>query len=131
MERVGASLSAPAEITFEYTDGDVSVEKKFTFDHSYVVGVKTAVQQKGAHVTALPMWPSGFGGETTGAPYALGQIAYQYDNKVERLAIKKISGGGTLPGPFQLGGSVGPIFRGGVHAAGSAERGDGDAAQPG
>ena len=40
----------------------------------------------------------------TGPQYASGQIIYQYDDKVERLAIKKISGGGTLPGPFNWAG---------------------------
>jgi YidC/Oxa1 family membrane protein insertase len=96
---------APDEIRFAYSDGDVSVEKSFTFDRSsYVVGVKTAVYLKGAQVTAFPMWPAGFGGDTTGAQYATGQIVYQYDSKVERLAIKKISGNGTLPGPFHWAG---------------------------
>ena len=96
--------TAPAEITFEYSDGDISVQKRFKFDHSYVVGVQTSVQQKGAQLTAFPMWPSGFGGESTAPSYASAQVAYQYDSRVERLAIKKISGGGTLPGPFQWAG---------------------------
>jgi YidC/Oxa1 family membrane protein insertase len=105
VERIGASLSAPAEISFAYADGDVSVEKSFTFDrNSYVVGVKTAVYQNGAQITAFPMWPAGLGGDTTGPQYATGQIVYQYDDRVERLAIKKISGGATLPGPFNWAG---------------------------
>jgi len=99
------ATTAPAEIKFVYDDGDVSVEKSCTFDrNSYVVGLKTAVVVKGAQVTAFPMWPAGFGDNTTGPQYAAGQIMYQYDNKVERLAIKKISGGGTLPGPFHWAG---------------------------
>src|SRR6266852_8826210 len=97
----GAPTTAPAEITFVYDDADVSVQKSYKFDRdSYVVGVRTSVEVHGAQVTAFPMWPAGFGGDTTGSQYATGQIVYQYDNKVERLAIKKISGGGTLPGPF-------------------------------
>jgi YidC/Oxa1 family membrane protein insertase len=97
--------SSPQEIKFVYADGDVSVEKSFTFDRaSYVVGVKTAVYQKGAQVAAFPMWPAGFGADTTGPQYATGQIVYQYDSKVERLAIKKINGGGTIGGPFQWAG---------------------------
>ena len=99
-----AGATAPAEIRFVYADGDVSVQKIFKFDHSYVVGVQTSVEVKGAEVTAFPMWPAGFGDETTGPQYAAGQIVYQYDNKVERLAIKKISSGGTLPGPFHWAG---------------------------
>jgi len=102
--------TAPAEIRFAYNDGDVSVQKSFKFDHGYVVGVRTSVEQKGAQVTAFPMWPAGFGGDTTGAQYGTGQIVYQYDNKVERLAIKKISGGGTLPGPFHWAGVSNQYF---------------------
>ena len=99
--------TAPAEIKFAYADagGSLSVEKTFKFDRdSYVVAVRTAVEVNGAQVTAFPMWPAGFGDNTTGPQYATGQIMYQYDNKVERLAIKKISGGGTLPGPFHWAG---------------------------
>jgi YidC/Oxa1 family membrane protein insertase len=97
--------SSPQEIKFAYADGDVSVEKSFTFDRaSYVVGVKTAVYLKGAQVAAFPMWPAGFGADMTGPQYVTEQIVTQYDNKVERLAIKKISGGRTLPGPFHWAG---------------------------
>jgi YidC/Oxa1 family membrane protein insertase len=97
--------AAPAEIKFAYDDGNISVQKSYTFDlNSYVVGVKTAVYQKGMQVTAFPMWPAGFGADMTGPQYAADQIVYQYDSKVERLAIKKISGNGTLAGPFHWAG---------------------------
>ena len=100
-----APAMAPVEIRFVLSDGEVSVEKTFTFDRStYVVGIKTAVYEKGAQVTAFPMWPAGFGADLTGSQYATGQILYQYDDKVERLAIKKINGGGTLGGPFHWAG---------------------------
>jgi YidC/Oxa1 family membrane protein insertase len=96
--------TAPAEITFEYADGDLAVRKSYKFDHNYVVDVRTSVQVQGAEVTAFPMWPAGFGDATSGPAYAATQIAYQFDSKVERLAIKKVSGGGTLPGPFHWAG---------------------------
>lgn len=96
--------TVPAEITFDYSDGDVAVHKSFKFDRSYVVDLQTSVQVKGSTITAFPAWPSGFGGELSAPSYAAGQIAYQYDSKVERLAIKKISGRNTLPGPFQWAG---------------------------
>jgi YidC/Oxa1 family membrane protein insertase len=110
-ESSSALPSSPKEIKFGYSDGDVSVEKSFTFDrNSYVVGVRTAVYEKEAQVTAFPMWPAGFGSDLTGTQYATGQIVYQYDNKVERLAIKKISGGGTLAGPFHWAGLLDQYF---------------------
>ena len=104
VEKIGTSLSAPAEITFAYSDGDLSVRKTFKFDHRYVVEAQTSVVQKGSEVTAFLMWPAGFGDQTNGPQYASSQIVYQYDNKVERLAGKKISGGGTIQGPFHWAG---------------------------
>jgi YidC/Oxa1 family membrane protein insertase len=101
-----ATVSAsPSEIKFIFDDGDVSVQKTFAFDlNTYVIGVHTAVYQNGAQVNAFPMWPAGFGSDLTAPQYATGQIMYQNNDKVERLAIKKISGNGTIPGPFQWGG---------------------------
>jgi YidC/Oxa1 family membrane protein insertase len=100
-----SAVDALPDLQFQYSDGDLSVEKTFSFDKkSYVVAVKTVVYEKGAPVSALPMWPAGFGADITGAQYAQGQVIYQYDDKVERLAFKKISGGGTVPGPFNWAG---------------------------
>lgn len=96
--------SAPAEITFEYADGEITARKSYKFDHSYIVEVHTSVEVNGTPVSAFSMWPSGFGDETNAAAYAASQIAYQYDANVERLAMKKISGGGTVPGPFHWAG---------------------------
>jgi YidC/Oxa1 family membrane protein insertase len=103
-----SGTTAPAEIKFAYDDGDISVQKTFTFDrNSYVVGVQISVSQKGAPVAAFPMWPAGFGDQTNGPSYAASQIAYQYDSKVERLANGwtlfpsiKVTGGATVPGPL-------------------------------
>lgn len=100
----GTTLSAPTQISFEYSDGETVVRKTFKFSDSYVIDVDTLVEQKGAQVAAFPMWPSGFGGETTAASYGLTQVAYQHDSNVERLSIKKISGGNTIQGPFQWAG---------------------------
>ncbi len=101
------SSQAPAQVTFEYSDGDISVHKTFKFDHSYVVEVQTSVEQKGVVVPAFPMWPAAFGDQTTGPAYAASQMAFQYNGKVERLSTGwsllpsiKIVGGGTIPGPF-------------------------------
>jgi YidC/Oxa1 family membrane protein insertase len=101
---VSTGTSAPAEITFEYADGEVTVRKSYKFDHSYIVEIHTSVEVNGTPVSAFPMWPSGFGDETNAAAYAASQIAYQYDANVERLAMKKISGGGTVHGPFHWAG---------------------------
>ncbi len=93
------------EITFEYSDADVSVRKTLSFDHTYLVHLETSVVSKGSQVTAFPMWPAGFGDQSSLSSYAGSRVEHQYNDKTERLDIKKISGGATLPGPVQLGGS--------------------------
>ena len=104
------TLSAPASISFEYSDSEVAVRKTFSFDHSYVVKIETTVTYKGAEVPAYPMWPAGFGDEATPASYAAGRLEYQYNSNVERLAIKKVSGGGTVSGPLDWAGVVNQYF---------------------
>jgi len=106
------TLTAPAEIIFDYADQDLTVRKTFRFDldESYVVHVATAVTFKGDQVTAFPMWPAGFGDEITPAAYAAGRVEYQYNGNVERTALKKISSGNTLRGPFNWIGPTDQYF---------------------
>ncbi len=101
---------APAEVTFEYADQQTRVRKSFRFDHSYVVQVETSVEQDGQAVRAFPAWPAGFGDQLTPASYAASRIAWQHGDKVERIPGKKVSGGNTLPGPFQWAGVVDQYF---------------------
>jgi len=103
-------LNAPAQVTFEYSDADVSVRKTFSLDHTYLVHLETSVVSKGSQVTAFPMWPAGFGDQSSPSSYAASRIEHQYNDKTERLDIKKISGGATLPGPFNWAGVVDQYF---------------------
>lgn len=102
--------TAPASITFEYADDVISVRKTFGFDHTYIVKIDTAVTYKGSPAPALPAWPAGFGDQTTPAFYAAGLISYQFNKNIERLPIKKISGGGTVAGPFHWAGPTDQYF---------------------
>jgi YidC/Oxa1 family membrane protein insertase len=102
--------SSPTSITFEYAADDLAVRKTFAFDNSYVVAVETSVTLKGNPVPALPAWPSGFGDQTTAPFYAAGLIDYQFNKNIERVAIKKVSGGATIPGPFHWAGPTDQYF---------------------
>jgi len=104
------TLNAPATITFEYADADVAVRKSFSFDHTYAVHVETSVMSKGNQVAAYPAWPAGFGDQATLSSYAASQINYQYNSNIERLAIKKVSGGSTLHQPFNWAGVTDQYF---------------------
>ena len=111
-ERIGGNFRAPASITFEYSDSELSVRKTFHFDHSYLLNVETAVSYKGTEVTALPAWPAAFGDQVTSASYASGRIDYHSDQSTDRTALifpnyiirlptKSISGGNTIRGSFE------------------------------
>jgi len=104
------TLTVPAQITFEYADADIAVHKTFRFDQTYVIAVETSVTAKGSQVAAFPMWPAGFGDQATPASFAAGQIDYQYDSNIERLAIKKVSSGSTIKGPLDWAGVVDQYF---------------------
>jgi len=102
--------TSPTTLTFEYSDQDLAVEKTFRFDQTYVISVESSVTYKGSTIAALPAWPSGFGSQATPAFYASGLINYQFNKNIERLAIKKISGGATIPGPFHWAGPTDQYF---------------------
>jgi YidC/Oxa1 family membrane protein insertase len=104
------TLTAPAQITFEYADPDLEVRKTFRFDSSYVVRVETSVVAKGEYIAALPMWPAGFGDETSAASYAGATLAYQVNSNVERFSVSKVSSGNTIKGPLNWGGITDQYF---------------------
>ena len=109
-------LSAPATVTFEYADQELVVRKTFRFDHTYVLNVETSVMYKGAEIFAPPAWPSGFGDQVIPAAYAASRIDYHNDastdrsgyvffpNYITRLAVRSVSGGNTIKGPFEWAG---------------------------
>ncbi|MGA9210086.1 MAG: membrane protein insertase YidC [Terriglobales bacterium] len=101
---------APASITYEYSDGGTIVRKRFSFDHSYVVKAETSVYVNGGAVQAYPAWPAGFGDQTTPASYAAATIDYQSGDKIERIAVKKVSGGNTIRGPFHWAAAADQYF---------------------
>jgi len=98
------TLEAPATLTFKYAAGNLSVTKTFTFGANYLVHADTVVLKDGAPIRALLSWPAGLGDMDTTATYGGTQVDTSSNGKDEHLAIKKISGGNTLPGPFDFAG---------------------------
>ncbi|HUR37171.1 MAG TPA: membrane protein insertase YidC [Terriglobales bacterium] len=119
ISNTGASLSAPATVTFEFVDGETSVRKTFHFDHSHVVKVENTVTDKGQTVTAYPMWPSGLGDQDSAPSYGAGNLAWQNSEKIARqtahsgfflTGTKSISHGNTVKGPFYWAGVTDQFF---------------------
>ncbi len=55
------SLIAPAEVDFNWSDGQSEVTKKLKFDRSYIVQIETSVRQNGVPVNHSIAWRGGFG----------------------------------------------------------------------
>ena len=98
------TLNAPAALTFTYSNNGLEVKKVFSFDSTYVMHVDVTATDHGSPVTALVAWPGGFGDQETLPDYAQSQFDTMQGGKDDRQAPKKISGGATLPGPFDWAG---------------------------
>jgi YidC/Oxa1 family membrane protein insertase len=98
------TLNTPGSLTFTYSNNGLEVNKTFAFDSTYVVHVDMTATDHGNPVTALVSWPSGFGDQETLPDYAASQFDTMQGGKNENQAAKKISGGGTIPGPFEWAG---------------------------
>jgi YidC/Oxa1 family membrane protein insertase len=103
------SGSTSGALTYEYSDGNVSVRKTFRPDKGYLLNVETEVLSNGQRVQALPQWPSGLGDEMAPVSFTKSKVDYQQGGTIERkdpssgglLSSKKwIVGGQTVPGPF-------------------------------
>ena len=106
----GPTISAPAALAFEYSDGSLAVRKTFHFDDTYVISLDVSAFQNGAPLYAFPAWPSGFGDQATLPAYAASQFEYQFNTETEHLAPKKIPGGDTRHGSFNWAGVSGSYF---------------------
>jgi YidC/Oxa1 family membrane protein insertase len=94
------NLTAPAMLSFDYSNQGVTVHKTFAFDSSYVIHTDVQVTKDGNPIPALVAWPSSFGDQDSLPSYAKSQFASMQNGKSTLEAPKKVSGGATLPGPF-------------------------------
>ncbi len=85
-------LTAPAELRFEWSNGQLEVTKTLKFDHSYVVRIETAVRQNGAPVTPAIAWRGGFGDVTVANPAPAEQVTIFYDTggKLKNIPHKSL-----------------------------------------
>lgn len=102
-----ASKAGP--LTFEYSDGDITVKKIFRVDKDYILGVETEVMRGGQRVQALLQWPSGLGDQAAPASFLATKVDWEQNGSIERKVAasgglfsskKWIVGGLTLPGPY-------------------------------
>jgi len=104
------TLTAPASLTYTWSDGATQVKKTFSFDETYVLHADVEVTRNGAPVRALLSWPGGFGDQDTAQAYGGAQFDNFRNGKDQHVAPKKVSGGETINGPFDWAGVSDPFF---------------------
>jgi len=101
--------TAPEAITFEYSDGDISVRKTFRPEKMYVIDVDTQVTRNGQGITVLPQWPAGLGDQASLGSFSQARIDWDQNGSIERktptsgnfvTGRKWIANGQTFSGPF-------------------------------
>jgi len=109
-----ASLTAPTDLTFSWSDGHLEVTKKFHFDHSYVLSIETSVTDNGTSLHGGLAWRGGFGDLTVTNPIPVETVNtfYSESGKLSTFAHKK------LDAPEKWGN----IWVGGKTFAGIADR---------
>ena len=98
------TVTAPGELSFRYSSGGLTVEKKFTFDATYVLHATASITNGGVPVAALLAWPAGLGDQATLASYSTAQFDTSQNGKYDSLAPKKVSSGSTINGQFDYAG---------------------------
>ena len=113
------SGSTSGALTYEFSDGDITVRKTFRPDKDNILSVETEVLRNGERVAAFPQWASGFGDQMAPASYTKSRVDYQQGSTLERkdpssggiIRSKKwIIGGETVPGPLDWAATADQYF---------------------
>jgi YidC/Oxa1 family membrane protein insertase len=82
------TLTAPAELEFHWSNGQLDVTKKLKFDNSYIAAIETDVRNNGQPLANSIAWGGGFGDAT--AYRAAPTVFYDVGGKVTALATKNL-----------------------------------------
>jgi YidC/Oxa1 family membrane protein insertase len=107
------AVTAPATLTFTYSNGNLQATKTFTFDATYVLHADVQVTRGGAPLPVFISWPGGFGDQNevpNGTQYTNAQFDSYRNGSFAHVDPKKVSGGQTLNGPFDFAGVADPFF---------------------
>jgi YidC/Oxa1 family membrane protein insertase len=94
MSPEGASVAAPTDVDFSWSDGHLEVTKHFHFDGSYVAHVEVSAKKDGTPITAGIAWLGGFGDVTVANPanWDSVQTYYSEGGKISTFLPKKLDG---------------------------------------
>jgi YidC/Oxa1 family membrane protein insertase len=98
------TLAAPATLSYEYSAGNITVHKTYSFDADYVVHASATVLRNGAPIRALFSWTGGLGDMDSLTAYNMAVLDTSIAGKDEHIEPKKVSSGSTLNASFDFAG---------------------------
>jgi YidC/Oxa1 family membrane protein insertase len=118
-----SSLHSPATLEFDYSNGKVRVEKKFSFGSDYQIHAAVSVFDGERDLPVEVAWPGGFGDHSVGIQMeeASSEAFYDSGGKLESVAQHKMKQEQTIPGPLSFAGVEDRYFAG-VFFPGSPEQ---------
>ncbi|MEQ1473277.1 MAG: membrane protein insertase YidC [Candidatus Acidiferrum sp.] len=89
-----ATITAPADVAFSWSDGHLEITKRYHFDHSYVVRVDASAKLDGKPIAAGLGWLGGFGDLTVTNPAPVETVTtyYSESGKIQNFPYKKLEG---------------------------------------
>lgn len=100
------NLTAPAEITFHWSDGHLDVTKKLKFTQDYQTSVEVSASLDGRPLAPAIAWRGGFGDKAVYKASQLVNVFYKEADSLNLLQYKKLGVSGNQVQPFQQPGSV-------------------------
>lgn len=110
----GATLAAPAVVTFTYSDGKIQVKKEFTFGAGYGVRVSVSVFDGQHNLPVSVEWAGGIGDQSLAASMRdkESKAFYDHGDSIKTVSQKKAKDGQLIPGPLMFAGLEDNFFAG-------------------
>jgi YidC/Oxa1 family membrane protein insertase len=99
-------LTAPAEITFHYSDGHLDVTKKLNFTQDYQMSIEVTASLDGRPLAPAIAWRGGFGDKAVRNASQLVTVFYKQADSLSLLQYKKLGVSGNQVQPFEQPGSM-------------------------
>jgi YidC/Oxa1 family membrane protein insertase len=100
------NLTAPAEITFHWSDGHLDVTKKLKFTQDYQMSIEVTASLDGRPLAPAIAWRGGFGDKAVYKASQLVNVFYKQADSLNLLQYKKLGVSGNQVQPFEQPGSM-------------------------
>jgi YidC/Oxa1 family membrane protein insertase len=99
-------LTAPATITFHWSNGHLDITKKLNFNADYQMSAEVSAMLDGKPLACEIAWRGGFGDRTVYNAAQLASVFYQQGGSLNVLQYKKLGVSGNQTQPFQQPGAM-------------------------